>query len=371
VIICVDNSDWSRNGDYEPTRWEAQVGAANILIEQKCERNPENTVGMISMAGKRVQVLSTLTTDQSRVLNAMKTISLTGESDYITSLNIAQLTLKHRQNKNQRQRIILFVCAPIKHSVEEITLVGKKLKKYNVAIDIISYGNVDENSAILKTLLDTVNNNNNSHIIEVLPGYYLVDSLFSSPIINDMEGGYDIPQEQGGNVPAQQNAPAQGGAGGGGQVGMSQFERDINIAIQNSILEEQRRKEDQAKKNAIQSETIGNNEVTAGTPRKKDGDTERDPLGDNEDEEKLLEEARLLSLTEHEKNVQAKQEKEDKEKEQFLNSEDFIKDVLKEITPGEYSDNMVKDVMDKLKKDEEKKKEETKKEEKEKKEDKK
>jgi len=296
------------------------------------------------------------------VLNAMKTICLTGESDFITSLNIAQLTLKHRQNKNQKQRIIVFVCSPIKHSVEEITLVGKKLKKYNVAIDIISYGNVDENSGALKTLLDTVNNNNNSHIVEVIPGYYLVDSLFSSPIINDMEGGYEMPSEQV-NVPATQqtgaNVPAQGG-----QVGMSQFERDINIAIQNSLLEEQRKKEESAKQNAVQSETIGNNQVTAGTPQKKDGDAEREPLIENDDEEKLLEEARLLSLTEHEKNVQAKKEKEEKEKDQFLNNEDFIKDVLKEITPSEYNDTMVKDVMDKLKKDEEKKKEETKKEDK-------
>ena len=76
LFLSVDNSDWSRNGDFEPTRWEAQANAANIIIEQKCERNPENCVGIISMAGKRVQVLSTLTTDQSRVLNAIKGIFL-------------------------------------------------------------------------------------------------------------------------------------------------------------------------------------------------------------------------------------------------------------------------------------------------------
>ena len=117
--FSLDNSDWTRNGDYEPNRWESEVGAANLIAETKCERNPENGLGIISMAGKRVEVHVTLTNDVSRLLNSLKNIQLSGESDFVTALNIATLTLKHRQNKNQKQRIILFVGSPIKHSVEE------------------------------------------------------------------------------------------------------------------------------------------------------------------------------------------------------------------------------------------------------------
>ena len=50
-----------------------------------------------------------------------------------------------------------------------------------------------------------------------------------------------------------------------------------------------------------------------------------------------------------------KSEKDEKEKDQFLNNEDFIKDVLKEINSGDIDDKLVQEVMNKLK-DEEKKK---------------
>jgi 26S proteasome regulatory subunit N10 len=236
-----------------------------------------------------------------------------------------------------------------------MTLIGRKLKKNNVAIDIISYGNVDENAAHLKSLLDSINNNNNSHILEVLPGFYLVDSLFSSPIINSEMEGFDMPVEQN-NVPSQ-SQPTNVAAGGQG-VGMSQFEKDINLAIQNSLLEEQRNKEEESKKNQQQSMNIASKEIPAGTPQQTGGGEET--IEENENEEEELEKARLLSMQVHEENIKNKKEKDEKEKDQFLNNEDFIKDVLKEINSGDIDDSLVKDVMNKLKNDEEKKKSEQK-----------
>ncbi len=32
-MIIVDNSGWSRNGDFHPTRWEAQEDSARILLQ--------------------------------------------------------------------------------------------------------------------------------------------------------------------------------------------------------------------------------------------------------------------------------------------------------------------------------------------------
>ena len=211
-----------------------------------------------------------------------------------------------------------------------------------MAIDIISYGNVDENAGPLKTLLDSVNNNNNSHMLEVQPGFYLVDSLFSSPIINSEMEGYDMANDQN-NIPVQSQPVSTGVAGQG--VGMSQFEKDLNIAIQNSLVEDQRKKEEESKKHEGE-----NNAPKDVIPNIQKGEDET-IVEENEEEE--LEKARLLSLKVHEENVKMKSENDEKEKDQFLNNEDFIKDVLKEINCGESDDNLVKDVMKKLKKDEE------------------
>lgn len=49
----IDNSEWMRNGDYAPSRFEAQSDAVNLLFSAKTQSNPENMVGLISMGGKR------------------------------------------------------------------------------------------------------------------------------------------------------------------------------------------------------------------------------------------------------------------------------------------------------------------------------
>lgn len=290
----MDNSDWVRNGDYHPSRWDAEVEAANLIAESKSERNPENGLGLITMAGKRVEVHVSLTNDLTRILNANKSVHLSGESDFLTALNIATLTLKYRQNKNQKQRIILFVGSPVKHSSEEVVQIGKKLKKYNIAVDIISFGHVDENREALTNFLNQVNNGNNSSILEVPVGFYIMDSLFTSPIMSEINydepaQGQDFGQAQPNAVPSQaQQAPAQ-------NVGMSQFERDINMAIQQSLEEDRKRAE--------ASGTAG----TAGTNSNanKNEDVEMKPI-EEESEEELLKQAQLLSIQEHEANEKKK-----------------------------------------------------------------
>lgn len=70
------------------------------------------------------------------------------------------MALKHRQNKNQQQRIIAFVGSPIRATVEELVQLAKRLKKNNVAVDIINFGEAD-NTEKLETFINTVKNKEN------------------------------------------------------------------------------------------------------------------------------------------------------------------------------------------------------------------
>uniref|UniRef100_A0A1I7UG41 26S proteasome non-ATPase regulatory subunit 4 n=1 Tax=Caenorhabditis tropicalis TaxID=1561998 RepID=A0A1I7UG41_9PELO len=54
TMICVDNYEWMRNGDFQPTRLQAQQDAINLVTQCKLRANPENTVGVISMAERFV-----------------------------------------------------------------------------------------------------------------------------------------------------------------------------------------------------------------------------------------------------------------------------------------------------------------------------
>ena len=55
-MLCsrsVDNSEWMRNGDFAPNRLEAQTDACIQIAARKRDMNPENTVGVLTMAGKK------------------------------------------------------------------------------------------------------------------------------------------------------------------------------------------------------------------------------------------------------------------------------------------------------------------------------
>lgn len=187
-MICIDNSEWTRSGDYAPTRFQAQADAVNLLAGAKTQAHPENVVGVLTMAGKTARVLVTPTPDLGKVLNCMTSIDIDGEAKFTASVQIAQLALKHRQNKNQRQRIVLFVGSPITEDKEKLVKIGKKLKKNNVAVDIVSFGCEQENEEKLDAFHNAVNNSNNSHLVTVPPGPVLSDVLISSPIFQ-VEGG--------------------------------------------------------------------------------------------------------------------------------------------------------------------------------------
>ena len=122
------------------------------------------------MAGKGVDVRVAMTSDVGKVLAQSHGAQVCGEINLSAGLQVAGLALKHRQNKNQRQRIIVFVGSPVKEDEKELVKLGKKLKKNSVALDIINFGEEAENTPKLEALLNAVNSDDNSHLVTVPPG---------------------------------------------------------------------------------------------------------------------------------------------------------------------------------------------------------
>lgn len=52
TMMIVDNSEYMRNGDYVPSRFDAQTDAVSTIFQTKIDSNPENTVGVMTMAYK-------------------------------------------------------------------------------------------------------------------------------------------------------------------------------------------------------------------------------------------------------------------------------------------------------------------------------
>lgn len=117
------------------------------------------------------EVLVTHTKDLGQVLGGVHAASkkVGGEIDIPTALAVAQLALKHRENKNLRQRVIVFVGSPPGDGPDKdeqaMIKLAKKLKKNNVAVDIVSFGDgIEEGDGpkVLKSFIDNINSSDNS-----------------------------------------------------------------------------------------------------------------------------------------------------------------------------------------------------------------
>ncbi|KAI1817986.1 von Willebrand factor type A domain-containing protein [Poronia punctata] len=256
VMVVVDNSESSRNGDYAPSRFDAQVDATNILFDTVTQGNPESSVGLMSMGGKGPEVLSTLTTERGKLLEGLHRTKkkISGSSHLATGIQIASLALKHRQNKSQRQRIVVFVCSPVSDDEKSLVSLAKKMKKGNIDIDFILFGDLedDENQKKLQAFHNVVKGNDNSHFVVIPPsGKLLSDQLLSTPILLG-EG-------------AAGGAGGAGAAEGGGDFGGFDFDPsadpELALALRMSMEEENARqakaaKEEEAAKNKTNLEDI-------------------------------------------------------------------------------------------------------------------
>lgn len=164
-----------------------------------------------------------------------------GTPDLMRGIQTAQLALKHRQNKNQRQRIVLFTGSPVGVDQAALVKIGKKLKKNNVAVDVVCFGDPDqENTEKLEAFLSAVNSNDNSHLVLVPLGAILSDCLLTSPICQSEDG-----------------TPMAGGGGGAAAAGGTDYEFGVDPNIDPELalalrvsMEEERARQEAANKEA-------------------------------------------------------------------------------------------------------------------------
>jgi len=155
------------------------------------------------------------------------------------------LALKHRQNKAQRQRIIVFVCSPAEVTEGELVKLAKKMKKNNIAVDFILFGDVDddENEKKLRAFNEAVKGSEGSNLVIIPPsGKLLSDQLISTPILLGEGAGSGA------------GAGAGDAGGGSGEFGEFDFDPSVDpelaLALRMSMEEERTRQEKKAREEA-------------------------------------------------------------------------------------------------------------------------
>ncbi|CBX95765.1 hypothetical protein IAQ61_004597 [Plenodomus lingam] len=268
-MIVVDNSEASRNGDYVPSRWEAQQDAVNLIFSAKTGANPESSVGLMSMGGNTPEILVTLTTDIGKILDGLHRTKIKGSSHFVTGINVAALALKHRQNKSQKQRIIIFNCSPIEEDEKNLIKLAKKMKKTGISIDIIAFGELsDDTTRKLQAFSDNVQSAEGSYLATIPPSANLLsDSLITTPIL-----GGDGTSNAGAGGGSGEAGASGGGGGNDFEFGVDpSVDPELALALRMSFEEEKARQEKEKK-----------------TKEAAEGKSELEPVAEGDEKQPLL-----------------------------------------------------------------------------------
>jgi len=187
TIICIDNSDFMRDGDFIPTRMQVQQDAVSLIFHAKTRSNPENNVGLLTFSDGRV--VTQLTNDVGKYFSKLHLLPIEGKLDFCKGIKVANLALKHRQGKNHRPRIVAFVGSPLEIDNNEFIKLAKRLKKEKISIDIVIFGE-ESSKEKFEEFITVINGkeNTNSHLICIPPGANLPDTLINTPIIQNEDG---------------------------------------------------------------------------------------------------------------------------------------------------------------------------------------
>jgi len=272
TIICVDNSQYMRNGDFNPSRLLAQQDAVNLITQSKTRSNPESDVALMTLSD--LSVLASLTTDTGKILAKLHKVEPTADLKFISGIKIAHLCLKHRQGKNHKTRIVAFVGSPIECDEKEMIKLAKKLKKEKVNIDIVNFGEDECNGDVLSKFISTINGKEGtgSHLVTIPPGPHLSDALVTSPVVQGEEGSGGVG----------------GSSGSGFEFGVNP-EEDPELALALRVsMEEQRARQQQQQQEQREGAELA-------TPAGVGGATEESS------EEALLQRALAMSMDTEEK----------------------------------------------------------------------
>ena len=271
-VICLDNSEFMRNGDYSSSRMDSQEDAVLMLATSKLNSNPESTVAVVSMA-KGVDVKLTLTTDEGAVNAAVRQSKVGGESNLTNALKVSSLLLKNRQNTHGGQRIVCFVGSPIQTEQPQLVRLGKLLRKNGIAVDVVNFGEDAENSTKLDAFVGAVNKKvdgeDNSHLITVPAGPHVLSEILLSTPLFAGSFGMDV---------------------GGGGAGMGGFGGTNDPELDAVIMESMREEEERLRK--LQEEQGG---AAAGGD---DAAAAAAPADEEDDEDEALRQAMEMSLLE-------------------------------------------------------------------------
>jgi hypothetical protein len=196
-MILLDHSEYMRNDDYAPTRFEFQQDAACYLVDCILDEEEAKKSSMPPKIGVMAgtDVLVGPYEDIETVYEALGDNLALSTTDLTTSIRVASLALRKHEKENamqqqqqqhQRKVIIVFVGSPLNNDDDNFAHVGRMLKNSRTEIVVITIGDETDNEK-LKELVTIVS----EKIVNLSPRYSGREALSGLVLGNNVLSAID------------------------------------------------------------------------------------------------------------------------------------------------------------------------------------
>jgi len=208
VIILIDNSETSINGDYSPKRIDAQKIAVERLTRYYMQIIPHCQIGIGASASGASGIFLSLSKNIPHIHQAVARIQVGGRMELYTSICKAMLALRRKEKIEIKGRIVVFIGSLNDLNEKKCNDLIYKAKLDKISIDIVVFGtevnNILQLARICSSLTgsrfvnidDTRNMLSDSIMISSIGSGFNMNSLHSSdPLISQVDMNYLAEEE--------------------------------------------------------------------------------------------------------------------------------------------------------------------------------
>jgi 26S proteasome regulatory subunit N10 len=156
VVILLDNSPWSINGDFHPNRLDAQKQTAERFAQYLFSVNPQSRVAIGTLSETEFGIRASFSSNFVRICESLRTLNAsTGVLNVSKGIRCAILAQRHSNSSESCiRRIMVFIGSENDVTTPRMTEdIAQLLLKENIFLDVIVIGREVRNGALLKTLI--------------------------------------------------------------------------------------------------------------------------------------------------------------------------------------------------------------------------
>lgn len=183
IIMLLDNTATSINGDFSPTRLDAQKICVDRLVQYFLRNCDVSQIGIGTLGSDNYTIITSLTSRMDSILRSLQNISFT-KNNYLRltkGIGSALLALRTAAPQAKRHRIIAFLAENHDMTLNNLEYMIGITNAGNAAIDIIMLGDGVNNVDILENYISLIHQR--SQLIRFEPGTnILADLVLASDI---------------------------------------------------------------------------------------------------------------------------------------------------------------------------------------------